>query len=170
MGSRVEEKELCKVVEFVLVYDDNNIWISLECLSPNKMVEQEFRKAISNIEEVKNLCIKICKGIDKILNINENRDTIINIIKAFNSEAKKMPIYTISLGTITEYDENNIIIEHSNNIFTDINKGALSYIQKNNEYIRLYNYLTENCNDFTDLGSELYYIVREYYEKNIKNF
>ncbi|WP_294132012.1 hypothetical protein [uncultured Clostridium sp.] len=71
----------------------------------------------------------------------------------------------MSWGTITEYDENNEVVECSANVFTKIDNGALSYLQKNNEYARLYNYLIENCNDFTLLGSELYYIAKECYDK-----
>ena len=37
MRNRVEEKELCKVAEFVFVYDKDNLWISLEFLGKNKI-------------------------------------------------------------------------------------------------------------------------------------
>ena len=137
MRNRVEEKELCKVAEFVFVYDKDNLWISLEFLGKNKIMENKFRESISNTRE----------------------------IKSFNNESNKMPIYTMSWGTITEYDENNEVVECSANVFTKIDNGALSYLQRNNEYARLYNYLIENCNDFTLLGSELYYIAKECYDK-----
>lgn len=165
MGNRVEEKELCKVAEFVFVYDKDNLWISLEFLGKNKIMENKFRESISNTREIHDLCVKICAGIDKIVNISSNKNIIINIIKSFNNESNKMPIYTMSWGTITEYDENNEVVECSANVFTKIDNGALSYLQKNNEYARLYNYLIENCNDFTLLGSELYYIAKECYDK-----
>ena len=96
MGNRVEEKELCKVAEFVFVYDKDKLWISLEFLGKNKIMENKFRESISNTREIHDLCVKICAGIDKIVNISSNKNIIINIIKSFNNESNKMPIYTMS--------------------------------------------------------------------------
>lgn len=165
---REEIETLTEIIEFNFCYDKDKLWISILSLSKNKMIEKEFKRIIQQDRDLNRLCAKICEEIDNIFNIEKNKNIIINIIKSINKNKNKntLSIITVYWALRKDYDENNNLIDSYPIILAQVDDIGLKYIQYNNEYLRLCNYVENNGQDLIDLGSRLYYIVKDMLKLN----
>lgn len=161
MAIREEIETITEVIEFNFCYDKDKLWISILSLAKNKIVENKFKRIIQQDTNLNKLCCNICKEIDDIFNIEKNKNTIINIIKAVDKNKNTLPIITVYWALRKEYDNNNTMINSYPIIMAQAEEKGLKYIQGNNEYSKLCNYVENNGQDFINLGSELYYIVKD---------
>lgn len=160
MGTRYEDENIIEVIEFAFCYDKDKLWISIQSLVKNIIVEKAFKKAIQE-KELNDLCSKICKDIDDIFDIEKNKKSIINIIRAINKEVKKLPVITVYWALRKEFDEENNLLDSYPIGIAMVEERGIKYISNNNEYLRLNNYVNNNIQDFLLLVGELYYTVKK---------
>lgn len=154
------------LAEFILRYTDNKVNLSIESLAKNESVNRKFAHFLQN-EEANILCNKICSEIDRIIDIDNNKNTLINLIKSMSTIDKKIPLYTLYMEHYTDYNGRNEEIDSDVEIIVMIEDMGLKYLQNNNEFNRMINYMKQNLDDFVKLGSILYLAVNESYDEYI---
>ena len=156
----LKDKVVAEMIEFVIRYHENNVWISIESISPNKILENAFRVELRK-KEVNKICADICEYLNAIFDIENNKNRLINIINDTNKEDKKLSLIKISM-TIHENSDKTELKPQS---VIEVNKTQLPYLDTNNEFSRLVNYVHNNKQKLVDLSSILYWAVKQaYYE------
>lgn len=162
MGQIVVRDLQNPMVEFILRCTDNKIWISIESLATNKLIENRFKDVI-NDGEANKLCKDICREIEKIFNINTNRTKMINLINAINKKERKLTLITLYMFTNVIFDDAKGQFIHKSELGVETNDIELQYIENNNEYAIFLEYLNENRNKIFKLANILYYSAEKYY-------
>lgn len=164
MKVKEKTKIVSEMIEFVIRCHDNKVWISIESMSPNKMVENAFRVELRK-KEVNKICTDICEELDTIFDIEKNKNRLINIINFTNTEEKKLSLMKISMVSYSGLDTFGNEINFDPQAVIEVNKTQLPYLDVNNEFSRLVNYIHDNKQKLVGLASILYWAIRDsYYE------
>ena len=157
-----------EMIEFAIRHADNRLWISIECMIANKVVENAFKVELRK-KEIMKVCNNICEEIDSIFDINKNRDMLIDIINTTSKGEKKLGLITFSMVSYKGVDRSGNRIESEPQILIKANKTQLHYFYINNEFSRLVNYIYDNKQKLMDLGSALYWAGNEAYHRYEKS-
>lgn len=171
MKVKQETKVEAEMVEFVIRHSDNKVWISIESMVKNKVIENAFKIELRK-EEVSKVCANICEEIDAIFDIDRNKKQLINIINTTSKGEKKLSLMTISMASYREFDEFGNETKCEPQIVIEANKTQLPYFDVNNEFSRLVNYIYDNKQKLVELGSILYFAGNEayhIYQKSLKS-
>lgn len=146
------------MVEFVFRCTNKKVWISIESLSDNKIVD-DVLKSILKTGQANELCIEICKALDDIYDIDSNKIKLINVINALSKKEKKITIVTLYSITEVVFDKKENEFIHKKMIGFGSNGLELRYIQNNNEYDRVNEYLIECKSTILKLANIIYYSI-----------
>lgn len=158
--TRVERKNEIALVEFVLRLTSKGINLSIESLSENNSVNKIFTNALQEKESIV-LCKKICREIDNIMDIDNNAKILKNIIKSVSKDEQKISIFSLYMAEAIEYNDKDEIVNSDVEVLVYIQENGLKYL-RNNEFIRLREFMSENLNDFIMLGSILYWAIEDH--------
>ncbi len=164
MKAKQETKVEAEMIEFVIRCSDKDVWISIESMVANKVIENAFKVELRK-KEVSKICSNICEELNSIFDIKNNKRALMNIINATSRSERKLSLMTLSLASYREFDVFGNEINVEPQILIEPNRTQLPYLDINNEFSKLINYIYDNKEKLINLASILYWSSTDaYYE------
>ncbi|WP_195989299.1 hypothetical protein [Clostridium sp. D53t1_180928_C8] len=162
MKGKQKTKVEAEMIEFVIRCSDNEIWISIESMVVNKIIENAFKAELRK-KEVSKICSNICEELNSIFDIRNNKRSLMNIINATSMSERKLSLMTLSLASYREFDVFGNEIKVEPQILIEPNRTQLPYLEINNEFSKLVNYIYDNKKKLINFASILYWASTDAY-------
>ena len=131
-----------RILEFVFRCTEERVWLSIESVKDdNKFIN--IASLCLRTLEFNNICDEVCEKINTIYNIKTNKVKIMNMIKLFDKNGKKLSILILSL--INRSIFNNEECRFIEKINSEISLGNnLEFMQDELQYSKLKNFFIDS--------------------------
>lgn len=138
MNEKILRETRYPILEFVFRYTEKRVWLSLESVREDAVFMDIVSLCVRTVE-FNNICDEICEKINSIYNIKANKQKLINMIRLFDKEDKKLSILTLSIVNRSAFNRKESSFKEY--YYPQFSLGRnLEFMQDNMQYSKMHQF------------------------------